>query len=463
MITALALVAGLPVSVFAHDEPSPPVELTSVPTMDGPQDLPGREQGPRSNDPAQQMPGAAKPEPVPATPAPVAEREWFGYKPFLEWEHLTGDWNGARASMEEAGVSFAGSLEIHFGSVLEGGLRRAFSARYMLDGAVTLDMGKIASIAGGKVYLDAYLTRVDGGSRDTGDIQGISNIDSGDDRGQVGEVWWEQTLDDKKVRFKIGKIDANSEFFFPGISSYNLHAAAAMTPAVAATAAFPDPAFGAVLFVYPCEHFYAGGGVFDGATLDGYPTGERGPQTFFSDNDSSSWIFCGETGVTWKSLGDMGKGRVSVGFNHHTGEFERFDGGTHNGSTALYAIAEQQLWQAGKGEEDADRGVYAFLQYGHGESSVNNVENHVGLGLTCVGCMEQRPKDAAGVYCSWVDLSDAPGSAFAKNETAVEAFYQWQLTPAIAVTPALTWVANPGGSATVDDALAWQVRVTIAF
>jgi len=96
--------------------------------------------------------------------------------------------------------------------------------------------------------VDGYVGTMRGGSRDVGDFQGVSNLDYGKNGGQVAEVWYEQKLLDEKLRLKLGKIDANSEFFFPTMGGYFLSSSPMLSPAHAATAAFPNPAMGVVAF-----------------------------------------------------------------------------------------------------------------------------------------------------------------------------------------------------------------------
>lgn len=63
------------------------------------------------------------------------------------------------------------------------------------------------------LYADVAMLRGDNGTLDTGAIQAYSNIDE-DEFSKIYEVWIEGNYQDRSVRFKLGQIDANSEFAY---------------------------------------------------------------------------------------------------------------------------------------------------------------------------------------------------------------------------------------------------------
>ena len=131
-------------------------------------------------------------------------------------------------------------------------------------------------------------------SRDIGDIQAFSNIDAGD-RSQVGELWYEQWLFEKRLRFKIGRLDANNEFAFVEHGAEFLHSSMGPSPTIFVLPTYPDPASSVNLFVYPTEGLSLGFGVYDGAASRGVTTGVHGPHTlrggdlFFIGGLDSQW------------------------------------------------------------------------------------------------------------------------------------------------------------------------------
>jgi porin len=418
----------------------------------GPGALPGREKGPHD----QPVPTSESPSDVQAGP-----REWLGHAPWATWSRLTGDWGGARTKFEESGVTINASYTLDWSTILSGGVRSTASSRQLLDANITLDLGVIWSLTGGTIYADMYASDGRGGSEDAGDITGVSNLATGENVQQIAELWYEQWMLDRKLRLKVGKVDANTEFAyfrfatddFLNDSNSNSSALFEVFPT------YPDPATAVNLFFHPNEHWHVGAGFFDGSLAVGNPTGRLGPASFF-EGDAYFWI--AEAGATWG--GEAGKlGRATVGAWHSTPTFDTFDGSTADGQSGLYVMAEQQLRRPGDTEELREKGLFLFGVYGHGEEGVNPVANHVGLGLAALGTLENRRDDSAGFMANWHDMSDAPGAGFANDELAFEVYYKWQLTPAVSITPDLQYTLNPSGSATVDNAWVGQVRFMLVF
>jgi hypothetical protein len=111
--------------------------------------LPGQDPGARTRPPEKPAPPAE-----PAGPADPVVREWFGGDGWTRWTRATGDWGGARNALEEAGISFNGSLVADWGRVLSGGVREGSDFRFLLDLNLAFDLGAIAGLDGGTVFAD---------------------------------------------------------------------------------------------------------------------------------------------------------------------------------------------------------------------------------------------------------------------------------------------------------------------
>lgn len=448
---------GLLTGMAAAQESQPPdtSDESVANVMEPPLDLPGHERGERDKDEARKS--------EEAKPTPEEEREWFGHKPFWEWSRVTGDWGGARTRLENLGIEFAGSYTLDWSSVWSGGVKNVASTRSLLDLNLSFDLEKLVGLQGGAVFADFYSTDMRGGSRDVGDFQGVSNIETGDNLDQLAELWYEQHLFKDFLRLKVGKMDAAGEFAFVSHNEDNLHGGAGCVLTIPGYPTYPDPAMGVVLFAYPTEWLYVGGGLFDGATLDGFATGRRGPATFFNDDKSDSWLWMGELGVTWKELWSMGAGRAAAGVWHHTHDFDRFDGGVESDATGCYALIEQQLIKRGEGDASNEHGLFCWLQYGCADEDILDVAQHLGGGLVLKGTFTGREDDNAGTWLSWIDLSDNDSAGYAEDEIAWELFYKCQVTPSFSIRPDLQFVFNPSGDEAIDDAVVGGLRFEVAF
>lgn len=453
---ALPAVALLSVSAAGQD-------LGGALLADVPIDLPGHETAPRGKPaaPVDQPTDAAAAEPAVAAPDEAADREWLGHAPWWSWSRATGDWGGARTRLESWGLSLAGSYTLDWSSVWDGGVRRSASTLSVLDINATLDLAQAVGWQGATVFVDFYSTDGRGSGGNVGDFQGFSNAETDDNVDQIAELWFEQVLADGAVRLKLGKVEANAEFAFLDSAGEFINSSAGFTPTIVGFPSYPDPATAIVLQVSPWERVYGSVGLFDGATaVDGIRTGGRGPDTFFSDDRSDDWFIIGEVGVGWEA-GSGRTGRIAGGVWRHTGEFETFGGELDDGTQGAYVVAEQRVWARDGEDAESDRGLYVFGQLGFADADVSEAEAHAGGGVSLLGTFEGRADDAAGVYVSWVDLSEPAG--FSEDETAVEVFYRLQLTPWVSVKPDLQVIANPGGDRSLDTALVGTLRLEVVF
>lgn len=418
-------------------------------------ELPGRVQGPRER---QETAGPG--EAVEAS----APREWFGSSPYWTWTRATGDWAGGRGWLEERGVSVAGSYTLDWQGLWSGGVSRSAATRSATDFNVTFDSAKLLKYEGGTLFADFYSTDMHD-RPDTGAVQSISSLETGDNVDEVAELWYEQVLFDGVLRIKLGKVDANGEFAFTGPAGQFMSGSAAVSPNLLGMPTWPDPAVGVNVFVYPAEGWYVGGGWYDGALgVDGIHTGRRGPSTFLGDEQSDDWYFIGETGLTWERLfGGLERGRAGVGAWHHTGEWERFDGGTDEGTTGFYVVGEQLLWDSTAQDAEDDRGLWFFGQYSYADGDVSEIEHHIGGGLVLNGTFPGREGDSAGLYLSHVILTDDEAAGLGGDETVLEINYKFMVTPFFSVQPDLQWIIGPGGDDEIDDALVGGVRLEVTF
>lgn len=454
---AAGLLIGLglvPAAAFAQDAGYATVEAESGM---GPLDIPGRETGERSRlevKPLERQHTEAAPEPP----------DWFGGKPWWEWSSATGNWGGARAWLDDRGFSFNGSYTLDWNSVWNGGIRNRASTRSLTDFNLTVDMEKFVGLKGGTFFLDFYSTDGRGGLEDSGDFVGYTNIATTRNLDQLAEVWYEHWFFDDHVRVKVGKVDANLEFGFVRLAPAGINSSIAVPTPILGFPTYPDPATSVNIFLYPTDNIYLGFGLYDGATTDGFPTGHRGPATFFSDTDSDTWFFIGEAGLTWNALGGLGSGRLTAGGWGHTAEFARFDGsGTDEGTEGFYIIAEQQLITRGDTQPLADQGLFVYAKYAWADDDVALAAQHFGAGILQRGTFADRENDEAGIYVGWVDFSNEDGVAIPNDETAVELYYALALTPFITLTPSLQYIFSPSGRDEIDDAVIGSLRVKISF
>ncbi|MEM9882483.1 MAG: carbohydrate porin [Planctomycetota bacterium] len=402
------------------------------------------------------------PAPTPDADAPLAERE-----------ELTGNWGGLRDDLAAAGLTVAAENVLEASTVFAGGVDEDASLRNLFTLGLELDTAPGLGVEGGTFFVQ-YLsvTAERGGSGDAGDLQGFSNLENDRSLDVIYELWYEQKLFDERLRIKVGKIDANSEFAAVApIQAFSAageltHSSAGFVPTILGFPSYPDPATSVNVFVTPVRgdagELTFGYGFYDGAAgVDGVPTGSRGPSTFFSNDRSDDYFHIAELQWSWPTLAGLPDGGLSVGGWYHGGAFPTFSGGTDTGTAGAYATIQQRL--TAPADPDAEDGLYVFAQLGVADEDVTEVARLYAAGLVQVGLGTARPADLLGLYASLAELSDTPGTTFDGDELAIEAFYRAQLTPAVYLQPGLQLIVNPGGDAILDDALVGQLRLGVTF
>ena len=207
------------------------------------------------------------------------------------------------------------------------------------------------------------------------------------------------------------------------------------------------------------QNLTLGYGLYDGASaVDGVQTGRYGPSSFFSSDQSDDYFHILQLEKSWDDVAGMGAGRASVGVWHHDGEFTTFDGGTDQGTYGGFLTVEQQL--TGESEE---QGIFGFFQYAWADEDVSEIAQHIAAGVVFRGNGITRDGDEAGLYVSHVDLSDVASAGFAKNETAIDLYYNIQLHNNFALKPEFQYILSPSGSTSTSDAFVAGVRAIFTF
>jgi porin len=318
-----------------------------------------------------------------------------------------------------------------------------------------LDTAKLLNFDGGTFFFNfqnqigSKMSR-DGAVQETSDATAVG-------RTQISECWYEQYLVNKTLRFKIGKIDANSDFSHIATSEEFLNSSMAYSPTIFGLPTHPDPACGALLFVYPTNNLYAGGGLFDGSTISGRLTGLHGLTSIFH---ASNLFLIGETGAKWTNSNRY-DGNVGIGVWHITGKVPTFNGSENSLATGPYLFFEQTLWRPCPEDKDDDRGIAMFLQYGHADPSYSLIENHAGAGIAWTGPISSRNLDTFGLGVSWAELGHDPRFSH-RQETVTEMFYRFQVTKFFSIKPDIQYIRDPGES-NQENCLLGTLQIVIDF
>ena len=389
-------------------------------------------------------------------------------KPWSRWEHASGDWTGARPWLDDYGVTLEIGYTADFFYNLRGGLNTNNAEQYrgLLGIGVTVDTEPMGLWDGGTFFISAFENHgTDITERHIGDLQALNNADAPSET-RLYEFWYEQALFDGALRIKFGKMYANTDFAAPDYGGEFIHSSAGFSPTLPIPT-WPDPALGIVVSVEPVEWFYFRVGVYDAlgiGTRSGYDTAFHSPDESFT---------IGELGLRPKLslFGQDGlPGTYRVGGFYHSGEWDvyfddlagRLKPRTHRGNSGLYIVFDQLLSREHLEDQEHEQGLGAFFQFSWVPSDYNEITQHYGGGFQYIGLVPGRDDDVCGLGVHHVSLSGKVQSLEKRySETAIEAFYKYQLTEFMSIKPDLQYIVNPGGDG--RDAIVAGVRLGMSF
>ena len=340
-------------------------------------------------------------------------------------------------------------------AVWEGGVNEATSLREFFTLTGEWDLESHFAVSGGKLgWQWLHINPERGGTADTGDFQGFSNLESPRSLDTLYELWWEGHFLRDQLRLKVGKMDANSEFAYVESAGHLSHASAGFPPTLFPFPTYPESAFGVTAF-YSLPNLAEATlsyGLFDGAhAVDGIPLGSRGPATFFSDDRSDDFFHILEAAYSSESY------RFRLSYWHHTGDFETFSDTLERETSGGVGVFEKTWTHSSQATGTV------FFQVGWADAAVSEVENHFALGYIREGNLFGRQEDSTGLYYTFADLSDHPNADLSENEGALEIFYRFQLASSFYVQPSIHWIQNPSGDPQIPNARVANLRLGFQF
>jgi porin len=239
---AVPLLAAISALAIA-DEPLPEATIVAAPDP--------YESGAQPDAPLPQMPVRSGE----AATQPAADEE---QRFLLDSDQALGDPIGWRTALGDRGIALNASLAIDWVKVLRGGANtEGDSWLHVFNANLTLDTARLLSFKGGTFFANFQNQDGDAPSLDVGDWQG-TNSDEAAGLTMINEIYYQQALLDEKVRLKAGKLDAANDFDYTDNGLEFLHNGMAWSVNNFAQPTVDTTAFGGNVFVYPCDHFYAG-------------------------------------------------------------------------------------------------------------------------------------------------------------------------------------------------------------
>jgi porin len=358
---------------------------------------------------------------------------------------------------------------------LRGGIsthRRAgrYSGSYDLE--LSANMQKLLGAEGLNFYMLAEgswpdTTGIDGTS--VGSFFGINEDAAGDRAVDVTELWFEQAFLDGTFLLRLGKIDLTGGFechdcpvAFDSSSYANDETSQFLNGALVnnPTMPFPDNGLGVAFFYEFIDFWYLSAAAADAQS----DIRETGFNTAFRNEDYFFYIF--ETGITpqFNSANGLLQGAYRTGLWYDPQPKAHSDTAkNYRDDIGFYLSCDQLLAKENADPED-NQGLGAFLRYGYANSKKNDIANFLSAGFQYQGLIQNCDDDVFAVGFAHGVFSDRASSTYPEDyESAVELYYNAQLSPWLSITPSLQYIANPGGAKGVGDALVFGLRLQMRF
>ena len=248
----------------------------------------------------------------------------------------------------------------------------------------------------------------------------------------VTNLYWKQYLFDDRLAIAIGEIDV-TDFVDPYALMNPLTHFINLSFSTNPTIAVPNQGLGVAAGGMLTDRIYLQGGFSD---ANGQPT-TAGFNTFFDDSEYFSYV---ELGVT------SSKDRLFLDNVHVT----------------LWHTDDRQVAQTPEGYGvafSAEKFVcdkwLPFFRFGYsdGDAALLQTVFSTGLGL------QRENRDVAGIGFSW----GKPADGTLRDQFTSEAFYRFQLTQFLAITPDVQLVVDPAINPTVDMLAFFGIRLRAAF
>ena len=272
-----------------------------------------------------------------------------------------------------------------------------------------------------------------------GDYQVVNNIEAGN-YAFMEHFSLQQSFG--KFSVKVGLQDMNENFASINAAGEYINSSFGIHPIFStnmSAAIFPLTGLGVELHIDINNKWHIQTAVYDGEM----PSFEDNPYNLdWNINKDDGALFIGEAQYIRE------KGVYEVGAFYHTAEKKY----------GVYAEIEQVVFDNGT------RNLIGFMQTGMVKKSQNlsisAPQNyfHLAAGVNLEGVFSEEANDMAGLAFTSAFLSDK------KTETAIELFYQYQITDNFVVKPDVQYIINPAGlDVPVDNALVGTLRFMIGI
>ncbi|TAM55873.1 MAG: carbohydrate porin [Paraburkholderia sp.] len=422
-------------------------------------------------------------------------------------QNLLGDMGGLRPWLDKHGATFTLTETSEYLANLRGGLARGGAYDGLTTATFGIDTGKAFGLPGGSFNVSALQIHGRNLSQyNLGTLNTASGIEA-DDTTRLWELWYQQSMLGDRVDVKVGQQSLDQEFMvstyantfvntmfgWAGVPSYDMPSGGP---------AYPLSSLGVRVRAQLTPSLTALAGVFDGNPAPGVGDPQRlnGSGTRFNLHNGALYIGELQYAINQPSQGQGGSeavkasgglpGTYKLGLWYNNERFadQRLDGtglslaspastgaaAQHRGDYSFYAVADQMVWRAGA---DSPRSIGVFARVMGAPGDRNLISVSANLGVVMKAPFKGRDNDSVGLGLAYVKVGSHARALDADNghvvrgsETALEATYQYQVTPWWVVQGDAQYTFNAGAGQNPNDqtqalrnTFVVGVRTTVTF
>jgi porin len=391
------------------------------------------------------------------------------------WTQLTaatGNWDGIRSELAEAGVSAFGTYQSESAGNPVGGESQQFRYTHNIAMGVAMDLQRLAGLD--DTYFLASASERFGNSLSY-DIPNFFQVQQifGHQTIRLVDMAVEHRFFDQKLDVVAGRINSLDDFATSPLYCYAQNLGFCgnplSIPVNASVPSYPGAAWGIRARYELSPEFYSMTGAYN--TYRDFRS-DKFHGVDFSIRHNSGVAIMEELGYSPEQLRQIGyAGDFKLGGLYDSESRLQFDTGKMRGGTwEVYLTGQQRLTRRPEGASDSHQGLWAFLALTYAPPKMNTLEYFADAGLLYFGLLPNRPNDEIGLFGLFgqfsSDLRDAERASHMPamtHEAIIEANYMYNVTPSLTIQPDVQGVFRPTGTGLISDTLVLAVQASITL
>jgi porin len=391
------------------------------------------------------------------------------------WTQLTaatGNWDGLRGDLAEAGVSAFGVYQSESAGNPVGGESQQFRYTHNIALGVAMDLQKLAGLD--DTYFLASASERTGNSLSY-DVPNFFQVQQifGHQTIRLVDLALEHRFLEKKLDVVAGRINALDDFATSPLYCFAQNLGFCgnplSIPVNASVPSYPGAAWGIRGRYEFSPEFYSMTGAYN--TYGDFRS-DKFHGVDFSIRHNSGVAIMEEFGYSPESLRQLRyAGDFKLGGLYDSEPRQQFETGKRRGGTwEVYLTGQQRLTRSAQDPSNLHQGLWAFLALTYAPPEMNTLEYFTDAGLLYFGLIPNRPNDELGLFGLFgqfsSDLREAQRTSHLPamtHEAIIEANYMYNVTPSFNIQPDIQGVFRPNGSGLISDALVLAVQVSISL